>query len=271
MMKTSPESKNASQDTGETADGSTPARQISIRNLHKAIGAQQILRGIDFHVRRGQTYMIIGRSGGGKSVLLKHIIGLMRPDKGSIQICGTEIVGLSERRMSGIRQQVGILFQGAALFDSLSVNENIAFPLREAGVKDEAVIREKIEEVLDLLGLAGHGEKLPVALSGGMRKRVGLARAIITQPRCVLYDEPTAGLDPVVSDSINRLIKRLQTRRGMTSVVVTHDMRSVDDAADYVGFLREGSMYWQGTVQELHACPDPVVRDFVEGRSGEED
>jgi phospholipid/cholesterol/gamma-HCH transport system ATP-binding protein len=269
-MKTAPEGKITNEERSGAQSGEEPRRQIAVRNLHKSIGTQHILRGVDFHVRQGQTYMIIGRSGGGKSVLLKNLIGLMRADEGSIRICGTEIVGLRERRLSRIRQQVGILFQGAALFDSLTVYENIAFPLREAGEKDEEVIRGKIEEALELLGLSGHGEKLPVALSGGMRKRVGLARAIITQPRCVLYDEPTAGLDPVVSDSINRLINRLQNRLGMTSIVVTHDMRSVDDAADYVGFLREGTMYWQGTVPELHACEDRLVRNFVEGRGGDE-
>ncbi len=245
--------------------------QIVVRDLHKAIGNQQILRGISLEIRQGETFVIIGRSGGGKSVLLKHLIGLMKPDAGSIRICDMEIAGLSEARLAPIRRQIGILFQGAALFDSMTVYDNIAFPLREWGRTSEDEIREKIERVLDLLGLVGHDQKLPVALSGGMRKRVGLARAIITQPSCVLYDEPTSGLDPVVSDSIDRLIRRLQDRLGMTSVVVTHDMNSVRKIADRVAFLRDGAIYFQGSVEELEASEDPIVRKFVEGRSEEDE
>src|SRR6186713_1413818 len=174
---------------------------IAVRDLRKKLREQEILRGIDLEVRRGETAVIIGRSGGGKSVLLKHLIGLMLPDAGEIWIEGQNIIGLNERQLAPIRRKVGILFQGAALFDSMNVEENIAFPLREAGERDEKVIRERVNEMLAVVELEGQQAKMPVNLSGGMKKRVGLARSIIRHPSCVLYDEPTAGLDPVVSDS----------------------------------------------------------------------
>src|SRR5438046_2644390 len=170
---------------------------IAVRALTKTIGQQEILRGIDLEVSTGETLAIIGRSGGGKSVLLKHLVGLMRPDAGEIWIQGQNIIGMSERALGGIRQKIGILFQGAALFDSMTVAENIAFPLREAGERNPKVLREKIREMLDVVELEGQEEKMPVSLSGGMKKRVGLARSIIRRPKCVLYDEPNSGLDPV--------------------------------------------------------------------------
>ena len=185
---------------------------ISVQGVMKRIGAQEILRGVDLEVHHGETLAIIGRSGGGKSVLLKHLIGLMRPDAGEIWIEGENIIGMSERHLASIRQKIGILFQGAALFDSMTVAENIAFPLREAGERDPNVLRTRVSEILEVMELSGEEEKMPVNLSGGMKKRVGLARSIIRQPSCILYDEPTSGLDPVVSDSINRLIRRLQRR-----------------------------------------------------------
>src|SRR6266568_4040339 len=219
----------------ETAAATTPAaattssqdRQvgsmIAVRGLVKRIGQQDILRGVDLDVARGETLAIIGRSGGGKSVLLKHLIGLMRPDEGEIWIDGQNIIGLSERQLAAVRRKVGILFQGNALFDSMTVEENIAFPLCEGGERDPKILRQKIGEILEVIELEGQQKKMPVNLSGGMKKRVGLARAIINRPGCILYDEPTAGLDPVVSDSINHLIRRLQKRFQVTSVVVTHD------------------------------------------------
>src|SRR5216684_1323677 len=205
---------------------------IAVRALTKKIGQQEILRGIDLEVSTGETLAIIGRSGGGKSVLLKHLVGLMQPDTGEIWIQGQNIIGMSEWQLATIRQKVGILFQGSALFDSMTVEENIAFPLREAGERDPKVLRTKVHEMLEVMELQGEEKKMPVNLSGGMKKRVGLARSIIRRPSCILYDEPTSGLDPVVSDSINRLIRRLQQRFGMTSVVVTHDMKSAFDVAD---------------------------------------
>lgn len=240
---------------------------IAVRGLVKSIGPQEILRGIDLDVARGETLVVLGRSGGGKSVLLKHLIGLMLPDAGEIWIDGENIIGLSERRLAPIRRKVGILFQGGALFDSMTVEENIAFPLREAGERDSAVIRAKVDEILDVIELEGQQKKMPVNLSGGMKKRVGLARAIVRQPSCVLYDEPTAGLDPVVSDSINQLIRRLQTRYHVTSIVVTHDMKNAFHVADHIAYLHEGRIYFYGTPAELERSSDPLIQDFLLGRS----
>ncbi|HVF70089.1 MAG TPA: ABC transporter ATP-binding protein [Chthoniobacterales bacterium] len=240
---------------------------ISVRGLEKRIGQQQILRGIDLTVAKGETLVIIGRSGGGKSVLLKHLVGLMLPDAGEIWIDGENISGLSERKMAAIRQKVGILFQSGALFDSMTVEENIAFPLEEAGERNRAAISERVREMLEVIELDGEEKKMPVNLSGGMKKRVGLARSIIRRPSCVLYDEPTAGLDPVVSDSINRLIRRLQKRYGVTSIVVTHDMKSAFHIGDHIAYLHEGRIYFYGTPQELEVSTDPLIQDFMLGRS----
>jgi phospholipid/cholesterol/gamma-HCH transport system ATP-binding protein len=243
---------------------------ISVKGLVKSIGAQEILRGVDLEVPRGETLAIIGRSGGGKSVLLKHLIGLMQPDAGEIWIEGENIIGMNERRLASIRQKVGILFQGSALFDSMTVAENIAFPLREAGERDPKVLRAKISEILEVMELSGEEEKMPVNLSGGMKKRVGLARSIIRQPSCILYDEPTSGLDPVVSDSINRLIRRLQRRFGVTSIVVTHDMKNAFDVADRIAYLHEGRIHFHGTSEELRQSNDKLLQDFLLGRSEEQ-
>ena len=244
---------------------------IEVRGLQKRIGAQQILRGLDLTIHHGECLAIIGGSGSGKSVTLKLLTGLMAATAGSILVDGQEITTLNERKLGPHRRKIGMLFQEGALFDSLTVAENVAFPLREAGEKDAVKIAAAVEAVLGDVGLADHKEKLPSALSGGMRKRAALARAVITKPRCVLYDEPTAGLDPIVSDSIDHLIRRIQRRYGCTSVVVTHDMKSVRTVADRVVFLREGLIYFEGTPAELFSSSDPLVQQFVEGRSGEED
>ncbi|CAN5408894.1 ABC transporter ATP-binding protein [soil metagenome] len=244
---------------------------IAVRALKKRIAMQEILRGVDMSVASGETLVIIGRSGGGKSVLLKNLIGLMQPDEGEIWIDGQNIIGLSERQLASVRRKVGILFQGGALFDSMTVEENIAFPLREAGERDQAVIAQKIGEMLEVIELEGQQKKMPVNLSGGMKKRVGLARAIINQPSCILYDEPTAGLDPVVSDSINHLIRRLQERYGVTSVVVTHDMKSAFHIGDHIAYLHEGRIYFYGTPAEIQASPDQLIQDFLIGRASRED
>jgi phospholipid/cholesterol/gamma-HCH transport system ATP-binding protein len=174
---------------------------------------------------------------------------------------------LTERQLGAVREKIGILFQGAALFDSMTVAENIAFPLREAGERNPKVLREKVREMLDVVELEGQEEKMPESLSGGMKKRVGLARSIVRRPSCVLYDEPTSGLDPVVSDSINRLIRRLQKRLGMTSVVVTHDMKSAFDVANHVAYLHEGRIYFYGTPNQLQQTSDSILQDFLLGRS----
>src|SRR5216117_4462439 len=243
-MIEAPPSPKPSTKTNLVTANSSP--MIAVRSLVKRIGQQEILCGVDLEIATGETLAIIGRSGGGKSVLLKHLVGLMAPDAGEIWIDGRNIIGMNERQLGAIRKKVGILFQSGALFDSMTVEENIAFPLREAGMRDVKTMRARVNEVLEVVELEGENAKMPESLSGGMRKRVGLARAIIRQPSCVLYDEPTSGLDPVVSDSINRLIRRLQERFQMTSVVVTHDMKSAVHVGDRIAYLHEGRVYFQG-------------------------
>jgi phospholipid/cholesterol/gamma-HCH transport system ATP-binding protein len=267
-MIEAPTSQNQSVKPSFAQRNSLP--RIAVRSLAKKIGREEILRGVDLEVSAGETVAIIGRSGGGKSVLLKHIVGLMQPDRGEIWIDGQNIKGMNERELGVVRQKVGILFQGGALFDSMTVEENIAFPLREAGERNPKVIHAKVSEMLEVMELQGEEEKMPVNLSGGMKKRVGLARSIIRRPSCVLYDEPTSGLDPVVADSINRLIRRLQRRFGMTSIVVTHDMKSAFDVADRIAYLHEGRIYFHGTAGELQQSTDPLIRDFLMGHSGEQ-
>jgi phospholipid/cholesterol/gamma-HCH transport system ATP-binding protein len=194
----------------------------------------------------------------------------MQPVSGGIIVDGQNIVGLKERELARVRRSMGILFQNGALFDSMSVADNVAFPLRERGAVDESLIAAKVDTALQMVNLHGQQEKMPVNLSGGMRKRVALARALINEPRCMLYDEPTAGLDPIVADSIDVLIRRLQRKLGVTSIVVTHDMKSAFAIADHVALLHEGRCYFYGTCDQLRASTDPVIRDFVEGRSHEE-
>ena len=246
-----------------------PTAMIVVRGLTKQLGTQEILRGVDLTVEAGETLVIIGRSGAGKSVLLKHLVGLMTLDAGEIWIDGQNIIGLSERQLAPIRRKVGILFQGGALFDSMTVEENIAFPLYEAGERDPQVIAQQVHEMLEVIELESQEEKMPVNLSGGMKKRVGLARAIIRRPSCVLYDEPTSGLDPIVSDSINRLIRRLQKHFQVTSIVVTHDMKSAFHVADHIAYLHEGRIYFYGTPAELQRSDDRLIQDFLLGRSEE--
>jgi len=244
---------------------------IEVRDLRQTLSGQEILRGLNLDIPKGQTMVLLGRSGGGKSVFLRHLIGLMKPLSGSIRIEGEEIAQLEERELEPVRRKIGMLFQDGALFDSMTVFENVAFPLRERGERSEKIIRDKVARSLELVSLMGQEKKMPVNLSGGMRKRASLARAIISEPSCILYDEPTAGLDPIVSDTINRLIRRLQSQLNVTSVVVTHDMISTNHIADRVSLLREGKIHFVGSLKELHASTDPVITDFIEGRSHEID
>ena len=244
---------------------------ISVRKLHKTLGTQEVLRGVDLEVKRGDTCVILGRSGCGKSVLLKHLIGLFKPTTGEVWVDGEEISGLAERQLGPVRKKVGILFQSAALFDSMNVEENLAFPLRETGVKDVKEIRDRVAEALEMVDLAGEQKKMPENLSGGMRKRVGLARTIVSRPACILYDEPTTGLDPIASDSINHLIRRLQKKLSVTSVVVTHDMKTAFHTADQVTYLYEGRLYFDGSADQLRNSSDPTIQDFILGRSGDSD
>jgi phospholipid/cholesterol/gamma-HCH transport system ATP-binding protein len=244
---------------------------ISVRRLTKTLGTQEVLKGVDLEIPPGQTCVVLGRSGSGKSVLLKHMIGLFKPTAGEVWVEGEDIARLPERKLGGVRKKIGMLFQSGALFDSMNVEQNIAFPLREAGVKDEKEIRDRVAEALEMVDLAGEQKKMPENLSGGMRKRVGLARTIVGRPACILYDEPTTGLDPIASDSINHLIRRLQKRLAVTSVVVTHDMKTAFHTADQIAFLHEGRIHFHGTPEELRASRDPVMTDFMEGRSGDSD
>ena len=244
---------------------------ISVRQLRKTLGTQEVLRGVDLEIVNGETCVIMGRSGSGKSVLLKHFIGLFKPTSGEVWVENEEITRLPERRLGGLRKKLGMLFQSGALFDSMNVEENIAFPLREAGVKDAKEIRDRVAEALEMVDLAGEQQKMPENLSGGMRKRVGLARTIVSRPACILYDEPTTGLDPIATDSINHLIRRLQKRLSVTSVVVTHDMKTAFHTADRIAFLHEGRIYFHGLPDELRASRDQAIVNFVEGHSGETD
>jgi phospholipid/cholesterol/gamma-HCH transport system ATP-binding protein len=246
-----------------------PEPYIRIRGLTQSFGENEVLRGIDLDIFQGETLVILGGSGGGKSVLLKHLPGLLRPTHGSIRVGGIEISNLKERALGPIRRQMGVLFQGGALFDSFTVAENVAFPLREGGLTDDAEIDSRVAEALKIVRLSGQENKLPSELSGGMRKRVALARAVVGRPSCVLYDEPQAGLDPVTADSIDHLIKDLQLTLGMTNVVVTHEMRSVFHIADRIVFLDKGRVQWTGTPEELRETEDPVLKAFVAGDSGE--
>ena len=242
---------------------------IRIRGLTQSFGTNQVLRGIDLDIFRGETLAILGGSGCGKSVLLKHLPGLLSPTGGSITVDGVEIANLRERQLGPIRRQMGVLFQGGALFDSLTVGGNLAFPLRESGMKDEKKIAARVAEALEIVHLPGEQDKLPPDLSGGMRKRVALARAIVHKPACVLFDEPHTGLDPINADSIDHLIKDLQRNHGVTNIVVTHELRSVFRTANRVAFLDQGRIHWTGTPDELQETKDPVLRAFIEGDSGE--
>jgi phospholipid/cholesterol/gamma-HCH transport system ATP-binding protein len=240
---------------------------IAIRGLAKTLGTRRVLTCVDLDVPAGQTVVVMGRSGTGKSVLLKHIMGLMHPDAGSIEVDGTEVTRLRERDLNEVRKRFGLLFQGAALFDSMTVGENIALPLREHTRMREREISDRVAERLEWVGLKGVESMKPASLSGGMRKRVGLARAIAMDPAYILYDEPTTGLDPIMSDVINRLIRSLQQRIGVTSIVVTHDMNSAFHVADRLAMLHEGRVVFTGTVAEAKSTADPMVRQFIEGSS----
>ena len=248
------------------------SRTVSIRleGIHKELGTQHVLRGVDLEIFSGETIVLIGASGGGKSVILKHITGLMRPDSGRVVIGNQDISELNEKKLSLIRQKIGVLFQNGALFDSMSVGHNVAFPLRERGEKNIKILTEKVTKALSLVGLEEHINKMPTALSGGMRKRVALARAMIAKPESILYDEPTAGLEPVSTGSIDSLIIQMQKDYGITSVVVTHDMKSARTIADRIAFLRQGSVYFCGTPEEMDTSDDPVIKNFINGHPTEE-
>ncbi|MFQ5882910.1 MAG: ABC transporter ATP-binding protein [Candidatus Methylomirabilales bacterium] len=240
-------------------------RAIELCNIYKAFEDNQVLQGLDLGIEGGEILTILGGSGTGKSVLLKLMIGLLKPDAGQILIEGEDIVPLREGELLQVRRKVGMLFQGSALFDSLSVKENVAFPLREHTRMTEAEIRDRVGEVLALVGMAGAEEKYPGELSGGMRKRVGLARAIALIPRIVLYDEPTTGLDPRNVDKINELITDLRAKLQVTSVVVTHDLQSTFRISDRIALLFQGQITATGTPVEIGHSEHPAVQEFLAG------
>lgn len=238
---------------------------IEVHQLQKRFGRQTVLEDVSFSIPLGESLVIIGRSGCGKSVLLKHIIGLLQPDAGSVRIDGEEITTMDERNLIRVRSKFGMVFQGAALFDSLTVAENVAFAFRRNKTMSAKEIAHKVAEALEMVDLPGIETKKPSELSGGMRKRVGLARAIIYHPQIVLYDEPTTGLDPVVSDSIDKLIIRVTQHLKVTAIVVTHDMRSARRVGDRIVMLHDKKVYASGTPEDIFHSTDPVVQQFING------
>lgn len=248
-------------------NGNSDSTFVRLENLTKSFGSQEILRGVDLEIRKGETLVMIGSSGGGKSVVLKHITGLIKPDNGRVLLNGKDIASLNKEDLATTRQRIGLLFQNGALFDSMSVGQNVAFPLRESNQGDPNQLTDKVIEALELVNLAPHINKMPVDLSGGMRKRVALARAMITRPELMLYDEPTAGLDPVATGIIDQLILQMQEQYNVTSIVVTHDMQSADRIADRIAFLHEGRVYFCGTPTELRNSSDPLLVNFISGHS----
>ena len=236
---------------------------IEIRDLSKQFDGRTVLRDVSLDVPEGEVTCIIGRSGSGKSVLLKHFVGLLRPDAGRVVVDGAPLDELTYSELRQVRRKFGVLFQGGALFDSMSALENVMFPLQTFTVLTDAEIRQRAHECLTLVELPDAGAKMPSELSGGQQKRVALARAISIEPKYILYDEPTSGLDPETSNTIDDLIGRLGAELGTTSVVVTHDMHSVLSIADHVAFVHDGELRWRGTVDDLHHADDPTLVAFV--------
>jgi len=238
---------------------------IEIKNLFRNFNHSPVLKGVDLKINKSETLVIIGRSGCGKSVLLKHIIGILRPDSGEIVVDGVDITRLRERDLMHYRKRFGMLFQGAALFDSLTIEENVAFELDEHLCLPYNERKKRVKEYLGMVGLEGIENKKPAELSGGMRKRVGLARAIAMNPEFILYDEPTTGIDPIMGDIINDLIVKLHDQLKVTSIVVTHDMVSAYKIADRIAMLYRGKIVFLGSPEEIKESPDPIVRQFITG------
>jgi phospholipid/cholesterol/gamma-HCH transport system ATP-binding protein len=236
---------------------------IEIRNLHKRFGPNQVLRGVDLTIRTGESLVVLGRSGTGKSVLLKLIIGLLPPDEGTVLVDGQDVTRLGYDDLAELRKRFGMVFQMAALLDSMTVGQNVGLALAEHGGMSREEVRRLVAEKLEMVHLAGIEEKKPADLSGGMKKRVGLARAIAMDPDYILYDEPTTGLDPVTAQQINVLIRELQERLNVTSIVVTHDMQSAYYVGDRLCLLHEGKIRFDGTPDEIQRSVDPVVRQFI--------
>ena len=236
---------------------------ISVSNINKSFGEKHVLRDVSVDIPEGETIAIIGRSGSGKSVLMKHLIGLLKPDSGNVTVDGIDINAITYAELRRVRRNFGVLFQGGALFDSMDAFENVAFPLRTFTEMGESEISEVVKKCLAMVELEDVGAKLPSELSGGMQKRVALARAVALQPRYIIYDEPTSGLDPETSNTIDDLIRNLADQLNVTSIVVTHDMHSVLNIADRAAFIYEGRMHWTGTIDELHRSDDRILKAFV--------
>jgi phospholipid/cholesterol/gamma-HCH transport system ATP-binding protein len=241
--------------------------KIRVVNLHKSFGENHVLRGVDLEVRQGESMVVIGGSGSGKTVLIKCIIGLVQPDEGEIYVDGQEITSLSEREMNEVRKKFGMLFQGGALFDSMSIWENVGFGLRWQRRLNQEKIRKIASEKLGLLGLSHVEDLMPAELSGGMRKRVSLARAIAMEPEILLYDEPTTGLDPIMGDAINDLIVQMKEKLRVTSIAITHDMKSAYKIGDRIAMLYQGKIIAVGTPEEIKDSRSAIVQQFIQGKS----
>jgi phospholipid/cholesterol/gamma-HCH transport system ATP-binding protein len=238
---------------------------IQVIDVHRSFGSQQVLRGVNLRVHRGEILAIIGRSGSGKTVLLRLIIGLVRPNRGQILIEGADITQLSGRRLDRVRERFGMLFQGGALFDSMTVFDNVAFPLREKTDLSPAEVTAQVQKMLENVGLGEMGYKFPAELSGGMKKRTALARALITNPSIILFDEPTTGLDPILGRAIHQLIQETHDAFGYTAVVVSHEIPEVFDIATRVAVVHEGRILAEGTPEMIVKSPDPFIQQFISG------
>jgi phospholipid/cholesterol/gamma-HCH transport system ATP-binding protein len=239
---------------------------IQLTGIHKAFGSKQILRGLDLEVDEGETVSLVGFSGAGKSVTLKHVAGLLMPDRGTVVVDGKEVPKLSREELYRMRLEMGYVFQFAALFDSMTIGDNVAMGLRQKGGLSEKEIRDQVAESLGRVGLEGFERRLPAELSGGQRKRAGLARAIAYRPKYLLYDEPTSGLDPVTTEVIDRLIMRMKDELGVTSLVITHDMKSAYNISDRIAMLFDGRVVEVGTPDQIRRTANQIVKGFVEGR-----
>jgi len=268
-MATSADPKTKPDAEPDFAQGGTPI--VRLRGVHKSFDRTPVLRGVDLDLPTGQTTVILGPSGCGKSVTLRHIVGLLTPDSGEVWFENERVDQTPEHRLGAIRRQIGLLFQLSALFDSMTVAENVAFPLVENGVGSAAEREERVQAALETVDMRGYDHRLPAELSGGQRKRVALARAIVLRPRVMLYDEPTTGLDPIRADGIDRLIVKLKRTLGVTGLVVTHDLSSARKVADRVVMMFDGMVIWQGTYEALLLAPDPRIQRFVRGEYDAED
>ena len=240
---------------------------IEIEELYKSFDGQEVLKGISLKIEKGEILVIIGMSGYGKSVLLKHVPGLLRPDKGRVIVDGKEISRLKGKALSELRSRIGFLFQSGALFESMTIFENVAFPLREKMALDKSVINERVLDVLDQVGLTGAGEKYPSQISGGMQKRAALARELVWQPEIILFDEPTTGLDPIIGHAILNLIEDLHRRMNFTSIIVTHELSRVFKIVNRVAMIHEGVITALGTPEEILSSKNPIVQQFVSGQT----